>query len=106
MLTILERRNRGIGAGGLACLRRLEKSERHMTLSCVSKAFAAAVNLAKVSARIWYQQGAFGCFCLDRRPHGWRRSGHDRLSIKPMMSNSRDSRIESEQINQRGAISC
>ena len=106
MLTILERRNRGIGAGGHACLRHLEKSERHMTLSCVSKALAAAAKLAKVPVLVRYQQVAFGRFCFDRRPHGWRRSGHGRLPIKPMMSDSRDSRIESEQIIQRGAIPC
>lgn len=81
-LTILERRNRGIGAGGRACLRRLEKSERHMTLSFAPKMHVASATLAKLPVRC--RRGAFGRLCLDCRPQGRRHSSQDLLCNRLM----------------------
>ena len=63
-----------------------------MILSGAPKTLAAVAKPA--SAPLRRQQGAFGRFCFDRVP------------IMPTMCNSRASRIDSEQTDQRGTNSC
>ena len=75
-----------------------------MTLSGVSKTLVVSAKVAEAPVRC--HKGVFGRFCFDRGPSNWQRPSRGRLPIKPMMCDSRASRIGSKQASQRGTSSC